>query len=244
MRFLIVGVLVIVAVAAYVFSRPRVEQPAGAGVPVVASNTPVAVVAAAADVEMRRSEIPLVLIGTIVQANSSKSLATVKFKGAEHSEMYRTGEGIRELASVTAVERDRLIFKNRASGNLEFITLEAFDPAFVSSSQNSQREFQMDRKLVDASLSQLSTFINDAGTAPVVEASGQVSGFRMTFVKPGSVFEKLGIKAGDILRNVNGTDLTGPETAIELFNQLRNSSMIQLKIDRGGQPVEFKYLIR
>jgi general secretion pathway protein C len=60
----------------------------------------------------------------------------------------------------------------------------------------------------------------------------------------GSLYEKAGLQNGDIIRKVNGTAVTGPQQAMEMFDQLRNATSIEVEILRAGNVQQVHYDIQ
>ena len=65
--------------------------------------------------------------------------------------------------------------------------------------------------------------------------SGTVSGFRLVAVRPGSLYEELGLKTGDVLEAVNGAPLSNPDVAFGLMARLRDQPKVALVVNRAGQ---------
>ena len=70
------------------------------------------------------------------------------------------------------------------------------------------------------------------------------NGFQVKNIVPGSVFEQLGVKKGDIIRDINGVPITSAESAFQAYQQLRDEPLINIGIERGGDSVELNYEIR
>ena len=58
------------------------------------------------------------------------------------------------------------------------------------------------------------------------------------------MFERIGLKNGDVVRRVNGVELTDPTKAISLFTELQNEGHIAVDLDRNQQAKSFSYEIR
>lgn len=72
----------------------------------------------------------------------------------------------------------------------------------------------------------------------------QLAGFRVRWVKHGSVFEKLGLQRGDVIETVNGEALEDYAVVMDLFRSVGEMETLQLGIKRGGKELELKYEIR
>ncbi len=74
-------------------------------------------------------------------------------------------------------------------------------------------------------------------------SDGEVGGFKLIAIKPGSVYEKLGLKRDDIIKGVNGELVDSAQKAMELYQTLKSSDEIQLEIGRNGKTKTFSYTL-
>lgn len=74
-----------------------------------------------------------------------------------------------------------------------------------------------------------------------VKKNGGIEGFRVTFVKRGSPFAKLGLRRGDILKSVNGEALTSYKVAFDIYKQVGEMQNMTLVIKRGNKEMELEY---
>lgn len=63
---------------------------------------------------------------------------------------------------------------------------------------------------------------------------GQPQGFKLFSIRPESLFAKLGLQNGDVLKQINGVSLETPETAMSAFQRLREARHVELDFERGG----------
>ena len=75
--------------------------------------------------------------------------------------------------------------------------------------------------------------------------NGKIIGFKVYNVKRGSDFEKIGLKAGDIIIKVNNIKLNSIKSAFDIYNKVKNGSLssINLIILRNNQEMELEYEI-
>ena len=65
--------------------------------------------------------------------------------------------------------------------------------------------------------------------------------FKIVYVKPNSVFSKLGLKRGDVITKVNGEEFATPNGPMKLFQNIDNLKQVNLSIFRGSVKKELKY---
>ena len=63
------------------------------------------------------------------------------------------------------------------------------------------------------------------------------------FIKDESIYRKLGLQTNDIILEVNGYQVDSVAKALKLLEALQSEREISLKIERGGQPIDFNYFI-
>jgi general secretion pathway protein C len=66
----------------------------------------------------------------------------------------------------------------------------------------------------------------------------------MFAIRSGSLFEKIGIRNGDILKGINGSSLGDLSQAMKLFERLKSERNLNLTLERDRQEREFRYSIR
>ena len=69
-------------------------------------------------------------------------------------------------------------------------------------------------------------------------------GVRMQAVPAGSLAQKLGLQAGDIIRKVNGQAIVSTGDLARLYTQFNTTSLIQAEVMRGGATVQLSYSIQ
>ena len=187
------------------------------------------------------TQLPLQLVGTIVHVNLMRSVATINVKSKNDQMAFRVSQTIPDnLATVEKIERNKVIFRNRANQRLEYIEIkedskfnfgQASAPTGVQAGpvlQTSPTDFSISGADVKKATSDLPSLLQQARAVPVP------GGFRIEEIMPNSIYEKLGMKPGDIIRGVNGEAVDNPAKAMELYNALRTSNSIKIDIERNG----------
>jgi len=71
--------------------------------------------------------------------------------------------------------------------------------------------------------------------------NGQIQGFKITEIKPNSLFAKLGLEAGDIIVAVNNKEIKSFAQAFGAYKELKDSPAIKLTVLRNGVKKDFEY---
>lgn len=83
----------------------------------------------------------------------------------------------------------------------------------------------------------------DARIVPMFR-EGRALGFALVQIRPGSLYAKLGLVDGDIVRRINGLEMTSPEHALDAYARLKDTKTIVLDLERGGTAVRKTYIRR
>jgi type II secretion system protein C len=103
---------------------------------------------------------------------------------------------------------------------------------------------EMDRQQVQARIGQeMNRILAETAIAPVME-DGRVVGVQLTRVPEGSLLTDAGLRAGDVLTRINGTQIDGMATLIGLWPRLQGASELDAVVMRGGQPVSVRVTLR
>jgi type II secretory pathway component PulC len=78
---------------------------------------------------------------------------------------------------------------------------------------------------------------------PVME-DGHVAGLALTRIPDGTLLSEAGLRAGDVLTEVNDTRIDGMATLIGLWPRLQNASELRAVVLRNGQPVSLSLTLR
>lgn len=68
---------------------------------------------------------------------------------------------------------------------------------------------------------------------------GSLDGYRCLQIQPGSRYDRLGLKSGDVIRSIDGARLEDPLTALEKLGRLSadHHGKVALTIERDGQEI-------
>lgn len=210
-----------------------------------------------------KSDLPIEVVGTIVHANPYRSIASLALQGEEAPAALKVGGSLKDLAEILAIFRRRVIFRNLKNQRLEFVeipedpqtqirrqkTVQApkFQrPGAGPTIQQSGNDFTVNRSDVIEQLNNYQSLLQTAHAVPYTDPrSGEVIGFRVTRLQPGSLFQKLGIQPGDVIKGVNGEPVNSINRALEVFSSLKGSinslDKVSIDIQRSGSDQSLNY---
>lgn len=103
--------------------------------------------------------------------------------------------------------------------------------------------FNVQRGLVDNILTNQAELMRTARIIPH-EENGRVVGVKMYGIRRNSLLGRLGVQNGDMLRTINGYDMSSPDSALEAYTRLRTADHLTLNVVRRGQPTTIDYNIQ
>ncbi len=182
------------------------------------------------------SSANLVLAGTIATQDPKHGIAIISAGGP--SKVYSVGDNVNG-ASLYSVYLDRVILDR--GGTLETLVLPRQLPGdrsqasarrlganqrTVAAVDNVRRLVQQDPGILDQVMRTVASYDN---------AAGKLRGFRAYPGRNRAIFNKLGLKPGDLVTAINGQPLDDPQRSQEVFNTIQTSDHVTVTLERGGQ---------
>jgi len=184
------------------------------------------------------SSANLVLAGTIATEDPKHGVAIISDGGP--SKVYSVGQNVNG-ATLHSVYLDHVILDR--GGTLETLLLPrqlagdrnrppspvrriGADPRTAAAVDNIRRMVQQDPGLLDQVMRTVPSYDN---------AAGKLRGFRAYPGRNRAIFNKLGLKPGDLVTAINGQALDDPQRSQEVFNTIQTSDHVTVTLERGGQ---------
>ena len=102
-----------------------------------------------------------------------------------------------------------------------------------------------DHKIVDKSL--VDHYANNMGDLEKnigikeIKKGNDLEGFSISFIRKGSLFEKLGVKRGDVIKAINGQTIDSYDAAFSVYKNISNINNLTLVIERDKEEMELEY---
>jgi general secretion pathway protein C len=187
------------------------------------------------------------LIGTV----EGEVFAGAVIEDATGQAFYRIQQKLSDGSQIVKVLRDRVTLR-RADGSSA--TLQIVDETKIVAMVKptgggsgvrklSDNKFAVDQREIAASTENMSQLLTQARALPYVE-QGKTVGFRISEIVPGSLYEKIGLQNGDVIRKINSQDVDDPGKFFQLYQGLKEERNISIDVMRGGQRQTFNYDIR
>ncbi|MDP9090818.1 MAG: type II secretion system protein GspC [Pseudomonadota bacterium] len=187
-----------------------------------------------------QSSANLILAGTIATQDPKRGVAIISDAGGP-SKVYGVSERI-SGAVLHSVYLDHVVLDR--GGALETLPLPrqlppashgvaavpvrrtGADPRTVAAVDNIRRMVTQDPSILDQVMRTVPSYDN---------AAGKLRGFRAYPGRNRAIFNKLGLKAGDLVTAINGTPLDDPQRSQDVFNTIQTSDHVTVTVERGGQ---------
>jgi general secretion pathway protein C len=165
---------------------------------------------------------------------------------------FRLHDQIPDVGEISEIRKDGMLVRQGAQE--EFLALAASliekppaPPAMPEKAAvpppKSPLRTVLDRREVDQAMGDMSKLLTQARAVPFL-VNGAITGFRLDYIAPSSFYEKIGLKYGDVLQQVNGVEIRDPGTMLSLFQQLRSEKTVKLDILRNNQRTAMTFDIR
>ncbi len=209
----------------------------------------------------RPTDLDLILLATVVAVPEQYSSALIaEDKRGGKALGYGIGDTLLGEATIVRIEQKKVIIK-RENGDVEYLAVDEGKkkPAAKKSSSKSKKgddsgddriekvgdnKWEVDRSLVEEQLANVEKLATQIRVVPHKDTSGEIDGYRLSGIRRGSLFDKLGIKNGDIVHGVNGMALTSADGALKAYQSLQSESGFTFDLTRRNQKQTFEYEIR
>jgi general secretion pathway protein C len=74
-------------------------------------------------------------------------------------------------------------------------------------------------------------------------SNGQISGFRVNYVKKGSFFERGGLRSGDIIKGIDGNEIKSLADVMKYYTNIDSLDSLSLTVLRGGSEIELDFSV-
>ncbi len=200
----------------------------------------------------RTQKTDVVLVGTVV---GPKKLSYGIFKdNSGVQEVFKIGEPVFGAGKLYAVKKDKAILLRGgesvevpiADVKVKEITKQSSaggTPAPLFARRVGSGTYMVDQTRLQQAISNPGQMMTDARLKPNI-ANGKDEGFVLSEVKPGGIYQSLGLQDGDVLLRINEYDISNPERALQAFTALKGMDRVQVDMIRGGSKMTMTYQIK
>lgn len=191
------------------------------------------------------------LLATVVADEPAYSSALIGGSGPGRAFGYKVGDNVPGEGTIVTIDQKRVCIEDggclcmgdeaRRSVGPDVAAEDETDSGGVT--KVSDTKFLVDKSFVEKQLANVEALATQIRAVPKTE-NGAIVGFRLSAIRKGSAFDKLGIKNGDVLHAANGTTLTSTEAALAAYQALGSESAFNFEITRKNQKMTIEYEVR
>jgi general secretion pathway protein C len=191
----------------------------------------------------------LKLVGTVVGEDAAANLAIIDDPSTRKQDLYREGDQVGQ-ALVKKILRNKVVL-DTGKGD-EVLSMEPEEKAGSSLAQ--QQPFtslpptpadsdELTREEIESALPEYRNLMQQIRVRPHFEA-GKPGGFMIYNIDPGSIYAKMGLENGDVIKSVNGQPIETTQQALDFYNSLKEGGAVTLEIKRGESTRELRFAIQ
>ncbi len=189
----------------------------------------------------------LELIGTVVAGEDSLALIKSGAKAGifQLQEELVPGVVVSEIGRKLVVLKDHgtrreLLLKQRKGAGAKLVRPRSSAAAKEGIVAVDESRWKISKAVADNARANLNSLLQTARMVPQIK-NDKTIGFKLVELEKGSLLEKIGLRVGDLVVEVNQVELNSPEKALQIFQQVREANNITLGLIRNGQPKTFEY---
>ncbi len=174
----------------------------------------------------------LVLKGTYAAEIQEMSIAIIA-DGNNEEKVFAIGDPVASGASLHAVYRDRVVLNER--GELTSLALpREYAQAAPRTVRRNLPTRQTNTRSIQAVVAQNVSRLADVIRPTPFFQNGQQQGYRVYPGRDRRKFAALGLRPGDLIKQIDGQSLTDPTQAMQIFQSLGTANQVTVTVERNG----------
>ena len=190
--------------------------------------------------KLKKTELKIALWGTVTGGPPADSYAVIEDKKENRQSLFQVGDVVQQ-ATIKKIMRSKIILTVNGKDQI----LEVDDSQKPSRMVVGKNLFPEQKQLFEAATNiPLKTdplsLMKQVKIRPYFK-NGKPNGLLLYGIKPGSAFQSLGLKNGDIVREINGTQTLAAKDAMMIYQDMESISDMRFVVRRRGQEKEIIY---
>lgn len=195
--------------------------------------------------ELEATRLPLVLLGTAAAARPELSVAAIADKQSGETRIVRVQDEIKPQVTVLRIERRRIVISENgaprelaleeSNEGIRVSTTRAVPRARAERLASARRVREVpsiERENVEKMVRNPAALFAQGRVLPHFE-DGEFIGVQVSDIKPGSIYEEVGIQDGDVIVELNGIAIDGPEQSAKVLAEFARSSEFTIVVENG-----------
>ena len=192
---------------------------------------------------LEETKLNLKLWGT-VSGTDDGDYAVIEDVKAREQDLYSVGDSV-QTAVVKEIHREKVILtvdgKDEILQMQEMVTgkdsgrsTRAAAPGASESASSRAQRISLRRSYIDQAMDDVGALMTQVKIQPHME-DGVPAGLSLSSIKPNSIFRRMGLRNGDVITGVDGTDISTVDDALRLVDNLKSSSSLAVQLKRRGK---------
>ena len=204
------------------------------------------------------------LRGTIVGRQSNQSYAILETIKTRQQDLYRVGDQIDDAKLVVVAPEEIHLHRDGTVEKLKIFEAKS-TPKAPTNRRNPRRQktaqttpkpetskiaqsvgrnrFIVNREVLNQDITDLYSLMSQVHVKPFLK-NNKPHGFRVSSIRPNSVFYQLGIRNNDVLVKLNGVAVLQPDDIMGLYRQIQELDTVTVEIERRGRAMTLTYSLR
>jgi len=175
------------------------------------------------------------LKGTVSASDPNSSYAIIADSNKEEK-VYKIGDPLQSGTTIHEIRLDLVVLNQRgALSNLKLPRdFPASTPSVRRATPTVNRAARNNTRSIQNVVSQNVSKLADVIRPTPYFVGGQQQGYRVYPGRDRKQFAALGLRPGDLIKDIDGAALTDPKQAMEIFQNLGNAEQVSVTIERNG----------
>jgi general secretion pathway protein C len=210
------------------------------------------------DKNLEATQLPLTLLGTAASQEPRFAWAAIQERGSHSTLVVSVGGTILDKATVVKIERQRVVLLEDGVHRELALDEKDLTPQLASAApapaarrttamaraaerrqarlqKLSDNSYQMPPEDVQAVMQNPAELLSQARILPKYE-EGQMVGLQISQIKPGSLYEQLGMQDGDRIETINGNPINSPDQVGPALGALQSGGVTLGGTSASGTP--------
>jgi general secretion pathway protein C len=200
---------------------------------------------------LKQTDLNLKLWGTVT-GGQGKDRAVIEDTKKKEQNLYSNGDAVpgatlklilREKVVLSVNGKDEILEMEKIkSGRLSQTSMPGRASKSSTSSPARAYKVKLKRSQIEDAMANMNDLMNQIKIRPYIQ-NGEPDGLILSGIKPNSLFRKMGLRNGDIIKGVEGEEIQSMDDAINFYSKLKSADSAALQIKRRGQLRDIIYNI-
>jgi general secretion pathway protein C len=203
--------------------------------------------------ELGETNLSLKLWGTVTGA-PQQSYAVIENTQNRQQNLYRVGDSVQN-ATLKLILRSKVVLTY--NGRDETLAMEKVEQGKSTPGRRASRpsvvprsgairtqRVSLRRNMINEAMQDVTKLMSEIKISPHLGQDGEPSGLAVSNIKPNSIFRRMGLRNGDVLRSVDGQDIRTVDDALRLYESMKSANTLSVQIQRRGRDRTIEYNIR